>query len=210
MNETLPFDMSELNAPPLPFDKPDLSDIEWQVDMDETPTELLLDERWTIRDDGAADWTIRRIGAIRQDCDRKIAVCKSRIANLQKLIERYEQDKTERTNWFWLRLQEWFRLQPNKRVTKTSERYDLPSGRLVLKRRQPEIQRDEAVLLDWVRKNLPEAVKVTVKPDWAAVKEAAAVVNGQYVIATEDGEVVPVEGVTLVEREPEFVVEVGA
>jgi len=68
--------------------------IEQMVDNDEMPEELLaVGDTWKIRDDASADWAIRRIAAVIDDCDRKIAVCKERIANLQKLIDKYQQEK---------------------------------------------------------------------------------------------------------------------
>ena len=184
--------------------------IEQMVDNDEMPEELLaVGDTWKIRDDASADWAIRRIAAVNDDCDRKIAVCKERIANLQKLIDKYQQEKEDRTGWFRIRLMEWFE-SVQRRVTKTSERYDLPSGRLVRKFPVPEVKRDDDALAAWAgRLSWTEVLKVKVTPDWAKIKAEATIVNGQYVIATNDGEVVPVEGVTLVEREPTFEVEVG-
>jgi len=74
----------------------------------------------------------------------------------------------------------------------------------------PEVKRDDDALAAWAgRLSWTEVLKVKVTPDWAKIKAEATIVNGQYVIATNDGEVVPVEGVTLVEREPTFEVEVG-
>lgn len=174
----------------------------------------LLDEvrcggnQWKITDDGTADWAVEKIANTRAFYDRMIATCKSRIANLHILIDKYMRNSEEETEFLRVRLAEYFSTVPH-RTTKTSERYDLPSGRLVLKHAQPEARRQEDVLAEWARQWMPEAVKVKVSPDWAKIKEAATIVDGRYVIATSDGEVVPVEGVTLVEREATFEVEVG-
>jgi hypothetical protein len=101
-------------------------------------------------------------------------------------------------------LAEYFATVPHKK-TKTQESYKLPGGKLVLKTQNPEYKKDEATVIEWLKKNdMAKYVKVEEKLDWAGLKEVTGVFEGH--IVTEDGEIVP--GIDVVDREAKFVVEV--
>ena len=106
--------------------------------------------------------------------------------------------------YFAALLADYFETVPHK-ATKTQESYSLPSCKLVLKAQQPEFNRDEAVLCDYLdKKGRDDLVKITRRADWAALKKTLKVMeDGTCVDA--DGEVV--EGVQAFSRQPEFKVE---
>ena len=76
---------------------------------------------------------------------------------------------------------------------------------MVLKHKNPIFDRDNAVLLPWLKANRPELVKVEESPNWAELKKAVKVVGD--CVVTDDGEMVP--GVKVTEQEDDFDVEVN-
>ena len=121
-------------------------------------------ERWSIENDQDADWAIRKIQTAKAELERwRVYYC--------DLIEKME-DKTDRTVAFFTeRLRDYFGRVPHKE-TKTTEKYPLPSGELILKKPKKVFNHNDSELLDWLKKNgFSEFVKVTEKPDWAGFKK---------------------------------------
>lgn len=155
------------------------------------------DTPFIVDNDQKAEWAARKIREARQDT--------------QKWTEYYERQLSaiRRTNedteaYFAALLADYFETVPHK-ATKTQESYSLPSCKLVLKAQQPEFNRDEAVLCDYLdKKGRDDLVKITRRADWAALKKMLKVMeDGTCVDA--DGEVV--EGVQAFSRQPEFKIE---
>lgn len=78
----------------------------------------------------------------------------------------------------------------------------LPGGELKLRKQQPQFQRDDAVLLEFLRtRELTQYIKAVEAPDWRSLKADCQVVGTNVVLP--NGEVV--EGVTVrVSDEPAF------
>lgn len=156
-------------------------------------------EGFTIDTDAKAEWALGKIRAARADRDRMIEWYKAKINEIT------EQTESE-TAYLEGMLSGYFRMteQAHKR-TKTQETYSLPSGKLILKKQNPEYKRDEKTVIEWLKENkLPQFVKVTESLDWAALKAATGTIGGNVV--TEDGEIIP--GIEVTEREEKFIVEV--
>ena len=101
------------------------------------------------------------------------------------------------------RLRRYFGTVPHK-SSKTQENYTLPSGKLVLKRHPPEFQRDDAVMIPWLKENGGSAfVKTTEILDWAALKKGLTVLGDTVTDA--DGVVIP--GIQVTPRPEVFKVE---
>lgn len=99
---------------------------------------------------------------------------------------------------------EYFKTVPHKQ-TATQENYKLPSGKLVSKKQEPEYERKDEEIIDWLKNNGGQQfVKVKESLDWAGLKKTVSVVG--EAVATEDGEIIP--GVKVVPREDVFKVEV--
>ena len=138
---------------------------------------------------------------------------------LDILDEVLDTEKTEKEEWkikndeeadWWIeiheeKLVEVRRLRMQLKKTKTMMKYRLPSGELVKKFKAPEFKRNNDKLVKWLEDNqMDEYIEVKKQPKWKELKKAVKVINGAVV--TEDGEIV--EGVEVVERAPEFKVEV--
>lgn len=155
------------------------------------------DTPFTVDNDQKAEWAARKIREARQDTQKWTEYYERQLSAIRRANEDTEA-------YFAALLADYFETVPHK-ATKTQESYSLPSCKLVLKAQQPEFNRDEAVLCDYLdKKGRDDLVKITRRADWAALKKTLKVMeDGTCVDA--DGEVV--EGVQAFSREPLFKVE---
>ena len=159
-------------------------------------TNVVADD-FRIDTDAKAEWALKKIAEARADRDRWVSWYTDKIAEIKAQTD-FDTMNLENM------LAEYFATVPHKK-TKTQESYKLPGGKLVLKTQNPEYKKDEATVIEWLKKNdMAKYVKVEEKLDWAGLKEVTGVFEGH--IVTEDGEIVP--GIDVVDREAKFVVEV--
>ena len=155
------------------------------------------DTTFTVDNDQKAEWAAKKIREARQDTQKWTEYYERQLSAIRRANEDTEA-------YFAALLADYFETVPHK-ATKTQESYSLPSCKLVLKAQQPEFNRDEAVLCDYLdKKGRDDLVKITRRADWAALKKTLKVMeDGTCVDA--DGEVV--EGVQAFSRQPEFKIE---
>ena len=155
------------------------------------------DTPFTVDNDQKAEWAARKIREARQDTQKWTEYYERQLSAIRRANEETEA-------YFAALLADYFETVPHK-ATKTQESYSLPSCKLVLKAQQPEFNRDEAVLCDYLdKKGRDDLVKITRRADWAALKKTLKVMeDGTCVDA--NGEVV--EGVQAFSRQPEFKIE---
>lgn len=166
------------------------------VDCMEVETEER--QEWAITDDSGADWALRRIKQAREIRDRMIDHHKRQIEKAAAECDGIEQR-------LGAKLLNYFQTLP-VRETKTQRAYDLPSGKLVLKRQQPKFEPDDAPLSKWLLDNgMTDKVKTVYKPLWGDLKPLTHVEGGDVVL-TATGEIIP--GIKAIERPDEFRMEV--
>lgn len=155
------------------------------------------DTPFIVDNDQKAEWAARKIREARQDTQKWTEYYERQLSAIRRANEDTEA-------YFAALLADYFETVPHK-ATKTQESYSLPSCKLVLKAQQPEFNRDEAVLCDYLdKKGRDDLVRITRRADWAALKKMLKVMeDGTCVDA--DGEVV--EGVQAFSRQPEFKIE---
>ena len=91
------------------------------------------------------------------------------------------------------------------RETKTSTVFNTPSGKLVLKKQEPEYKRDDTEVIAWLKKNAPQFIKVEESVDWAAMKKAYDVIEDKMAAINEEtGEIDYIPGITITPREDKF------
>jgi len=165
------------------------------------------EEKWEIKSDEEADWWIEiheeklaEIRRLKMQLENKIAFYKEK---LDKVLKEEEYIIEKRDG----KLAEYFESLDEKQMkkTKTMMKYRLPSGELVKKFRAPEFKRNNDILAKWLEENqMNNYIEIKKQPKWGELKAKTKVVNGHVV--TEDGEIV--EGVEVIERAPEFKVEI--
>ena len=146
--------------------------------------------------DEKAAWAVSRIAEKRAKCDEFVKWYKDKIKEIEEATE---------ADCAFLSgsLERYFDSVPHK-TTKTTESYSFPGGKLTRKKQQTEFKRDDAAVIEWLKKNAGgQFVKVEEKLDWAGFKDATGVFEGTVVTA--DGEIVP--GIEVIERPDKFVVE---
>ena len=153
-----------------------------------------------VDDDTKAEWCIRKI----REKNQELATWKAHYETLYAAIEKQINGDLE---YFNTQLEMYLRRQQEAgftKQTKTQVNYSLPSGKLVLKRQEPEYDKDNEKLVEWLEKNDPGLVKVKKEPNWQELKKKLIYMDGH--MATEDGEVVP--GIKATKRPDKFAVEV--
>lgn len=174
--------------------------IEEEIPFMEMPEDCPLEEEdnghYRIKNDKEAEWAMRKIREANEDKEfwkahydqQYKSVCYTNdltISNMESLLQTY------------------FGTVPHK-VTKTEENYSLPSGKIMMKKQDPEYDRDDEKIIEWLKKNKGEKyVKVEEKLDWAAFKKTLTVVG--EACADSDGQLIP--GLKAVERDDVFKVQ---
>lgn len=155
------------------------------------------DTPFVVDNDQKAEWAAKKIREARQDTQKWTEYYERQLSAIRRANEETEA-------YFAALLANYFETVPHK-ATKTQESYSLPTCKLVLKAQQPEFNRDENVLCDYLdKKGRDDLVRITRRADWAALKKTLRVMeDGTCVDA--DGEVV--EGVQAFSRLPEFKIE---
>lgn len=155
-------------------------------------------EHFVIEDDQTAEWAIQKINESKAEIKKwedfyaeRLRIIKEReeltIANMESLLQSY------------------FNRVPHK-VTATQENYSLPSGKLIFKKQEPEYQRDDAEVIEWLHMNSDDQdkfIKVKETLNWSELKKNITVMGDT--VADENGQIMPIK---VVERPDIFKVEI--
>lgn len=156
----------------------------------------LREEMFEITDDMTAEDCMRMI---RERQEEKAKWKEFYEGRIQAVNETCDMDIARLT----MALMGYFQMVPHK-VTKTQENYALPSGKLALKKQEPEFHRDDNELIEWLKKNGGEKyIKVKESVDWSALKGTLNVMGDT--VADVNGNVIPC--ITAEERPDVFKVE---
>ncbi|MBS4535967.1 host-nuclease inhibitor Gam family protein [Clostridium sp. D2Q-14] len=164
-------------------------------------------ETWYIKDDLAADFALDMIREKKAEFKRFKMIVDAKIDQLMEAMEKEEKEMKKGVSFFEAKLHEYFSSIDMKKikVTKTQGKYTLPSGQLIMKIRGPEYKRDNDKLVEYLEKERPELVKIKKSPDWVKYKKSIGNVDG-VAVDLDTGE--KLDCIKIVEREPEFKVEV--
>ena len=174
---------------------------------DELEQEEQAPERqpFVVDDDQKAEWCLKQIRQKKAEVEKWKAHYDRLFENVRMNCETDILHLEECLRSFFLRQKE----DGFTKTTKTQESYALPTGKLVMKKQEPEFVRDEDTLVEWCEKNSPEFVKVKKSPDWKGLKETLTLgEDGKLYMIDEDGVIHEVPGVTVNVRPDIFKVEV--
>lgn len=169
-------------------------DVETEADQEE--------QRFVIDSDTKAEWAIRKIAEEQAEHDRLVGCCQEEIDRYKERQEDYHQRFERRTANLRAMLLEYFCTVPVKE-TKTQQKYELPSGSLVLKKASSDFKADTDKLRDWLEGNqMTDYLKTEVSPKWAQVKKQLDITPFGAIMFKETGEILPDDCVTI-ETKPE-------
>lgn len=166
--------------------------IPWDVNsQDETTEEAPEIRYYEITNDNEADRAIRALRADRENTERIIAIGEAQKQEIDQKIDAMQKKYEARTKERVDALERYFGTVEH-RQTKTTEKYDLLSGTLTLKRGKvaPKVT-DSDALVRWLDANKRDDMVKTVRsPKWGELKKVLSVAGDVACIA-ETGEVVP-------------------
>lgn len=146
--------------------------------------------RFIVDNDHKADWAVETIMEHIAERDRLIAIVDAKAQELQERKRQIIESAQRKTQYLSDCLQDYFATVKPSTTTKTTTKYNLVHGSLVLRRQQPEYLRDEPAMIDWARQVAPAYIKTRESIDWAELKKQTAV-DGETVVLAETGEVIP-------------------
>jgi len=156
---------------------------------DDQEMEDTAEKEFTIKDDKACEWALKKVKQETEEHDRLVALAKAEIEELQEQIAKLDQALASKTGFFKSKMYEYFQTVERK-STKTQESYKLLSGSLVWKKPSQKMAPDKEKLLEYVKaNNMPEYVKVKEDVDWAGLKKDCTI-QGNQVINNQTGEVI--------------------
>jgi len=159
------------------------------------------EQRFTIDSDAKAEWAIRKIAEEEAECERLTACCQVEIDRYKERQEAYAKRLEGRTANLRAMLLLYFGTVPVKE-TKTQQKYELPSGSLVMKKPSSDFKPDPDKLRDWlVAGKMTDYLKTEVSPKWALVKKQLSTAADGSIIFGETGEIIP-EGCITIEAKP--------
>ena len=151
-------------------------------------------DEFEITDDQTADWAVRKIREADEELERMETWFKNQLAAAK---DRHEQT----VSFFNGKLARYMETVP-ARETKTTRKYELASGELVITKEKTDFKAtDNEALLGWCQENDPTLVKVVLEPAWATVKKRLQATDAG-IVDTETGTIV--DGVELVTKPAEF------
>ena len=154
----------------------------------------------SIETDTQAEDLINAIHDAEAETQRLKDICDAQIKKYTELKQGYDMAHELNIHDAMTMLGQYCRLQASTKA-KTQLTYKLPSGTLKWLKRDSKPIRDDSKLLEWIKTVAPSYVRVktvtTEAPDWAELKKKLIEVGDHYEYAIPEGELVPVEGVTL-------------
>lgn len=188
----------EASAPALTLDMIDELTLPGDVDPDEEQAP----QRWSITDDGCADWALKKIKTEKDELERITALAEQEIARLKEQVEKAQRRYEQNTAFLTSMLEQFFDTVEHKKTKTGTESYRLLHGQLVRKPGGFKPEPDHEKLVAWLRQNGYESlVKVEESARWGDLKKQITF-TGTIATITETGEIV--EGVNVTETAPAF------
>ena len=148
-------------------------------------------------DDASAEYLLKRIAEANDQYERMEAWYTFQLSKAKEV-----RDRT--LAWAMSNLRGYMDMVPAKSA-KTQSSYELPGGKLVLKKQEPKFEQNDEVLVPWLKQNgMAEMVAVKEEAKWKDLKPKLKVSPDGTAMVTADGEIVP--GVTVTPRGDKFTV----
>lgn len=154
--------------------------------------ENIENEEFVIDSDYKAEWAIRQIKENTEKAKEKIDKHKLDLdfyKNYYKNEIESEERELEYANQSLIHMLDEYFKTVESNETKTQHSYKLPSGRLILKKEQEVILRDDEYLLNLFKDtNQSEFIQTRETTKWGEYKKKLSIVDGKVI--TDDGEII--------------------
>lgn len=173
----------------------------------ESYDEKYENERFSVNDDKAANWAIKKIKEKVAEADRLKAIIAAEREELAAKEQAINERLDNETKYLKSLLFTYFGTVAHKE-TKTQESYKLLDGNLIFKKPSQKLVPDKEKLLAYLKaNNMPEFVKVKEEVDWASYKKECEISDGKAV-NVQTGDILPDDIVTVEEDPGSFDVKV--
>lgn len=168
-----------------------LLEMELKDAIDATETK----ERFKIEDLESANWAFRKLAAIEKKRKEIQELAEKEIERIKSWQEQEEKALDNSKEFFEGLLTEYF---AKEREKNPKFKISTPYGKVTARKQQPKWHYDEGKLVEWLKENNKELLRVKYEPNKSEIKKTFKIAGSNVV--TEDGEIV--EGIT-VEQRPE-------
>ena len=157
------------------------------------------EQKFRIENKDQANWALRKIAGIERGREEVKAAAWAEISRVQTWLKEEEKRADQARGYLDFLLEDYHRHQlaenPKAKTIK------LLHGDLQIRAQQPELIRDEKLLMEWADKSRPEFVKREPKLEWGELKKALKFEKGKA-IDPASGEIVA--AITVNERPVKF------
>jgi len=160
-------------------------------------TEEQQKEKYKITDIESANWAFRKLRAIQEKENDIKKLAEKEIERIKAWQEKELETLNNSKSFFEGLLSEYF---IKEREKDPKFKISTPYGKVSARKQQPKWNYDEDKLIEWLKENDMELVRVKYEPNKTEIKKRYKVVGN--VVTTEDGEIV--EGIT-VEEQPDAI-----
>lgn len=163
---------------------------EWLDALDEVDEQYKSEhERFTINDDSAAAWAMRRLRALRQRQATNTGLAEAETSRIAAWLESVNRPLDDRARYFEDILTDYAQ---RCRAVEDRKTISLPAGKITTRLGSPKWNVDPETFVPWALEHAPDLVRVTTAPALAVIKDTLGESVKQHgKPVTDDGEVVP-------------------
>ena len=158
--------------------------------------------RFTIENLDSANWAFRKLAAIERKRSEIKELADKEIQRIKEWQKQEEKGLNNSKEFFEGLLTEYFIRQ---REVDPKFKISTPYGKVSSRKQQPKWNYDNDKVVEWLKKNNSELIRIKEEPDKREIKKAYKVVGNNVV--TENGEIV--EGITVEDRPDSITVKVA-
>lgn len=156
-------------------------------------------EQFTITDDNAANWALRKITQLKAAQARRAQFADAEIQRITSWQKQRDEADEQSIAYFTSLLEMYFNNLRDSGKLGKKKSWSLPHGVLKIRRTQPKFARDDKAILAWAQENAPEVVQDVPKLLWTELKDRLTVTDTMRAIDSVTGCLV--EGLQVAEPE---------
>jgi len=142
-----------------------------------------------IADANMANWALAQLARLESDLERVEKIAEAERHRIDQYVTRHKTTISRKQEFLTTALKSWFEVQ--QAADPRLKTVDLPNGTLQERRSSASAALvDEQALMEWLKVNRPDLIRVKESPKWADVKKVVEI-RDHLVVWPETGEIVP-------------------